>query len=103
MHSIAPSPWAFMRSRARSRRYFRMRSQLTRCCQSRPAIPKLAPICALAPEREVDGRSENEEKNMEALIESRTRARDDLFFARSARSAIPRTRFRLLTRVPGLG
>src|SRR5215210_6976323 len=44
MHSIAPRPCAFMRSRARSNRYFRIRSQLTRCCQSSPAIPKLAPM-----------------------------------------------------------
>src|ERR1700689_1860668 len=40
--SIAPRPWAFMRSRARSRRYLRIRSQLTRCCQSNPTLPKFA-------------------------------------------------------------
>src|SRR6184192_1093397 len=44
MHKIAPSPCAFMRSRARSSRYLRMRSQLTRCCQSRPPMPKFAPM-----------------------------------------------------------
>src|SRR5256886_13286595 len=31
-----------MRSRARSVRYFFKRSQLTRCCQSNPAMPKFA-------------------------------------------------------------
>src|SRR5712692_4665716 len=40
MRSIAPRLWAFMRSRARSSRYFRRRSQLIRCCQSTPAMPK---------------------------------------------------------------
>src|SRR5438067_3592986 len=44
MHRMAPSPCAFMRSRARSSRYLRMRSQLTRCCQSRPPMPKFAPM-----------------------------------------------------------
>src|SRR5215467_11014105 len=42
MHSIAPSPCAFIRWRARSRRYLRRRSQLTRCCQSNPTMPKFA-------------------------------------------------------------
>src|SRR4051812_9577408 len=47
MQSTAPSPCFFIISRARSVRYLRMRSQLTRCCQSRPAMPKFAPINAL--------------------------------------------------------
>src|SRR5438132_14385258 len=47
MHSTAPSPCFFIISRARSVRYLRMRSQLTRCCQSKPAMPKFAPINAL--------------------------------------------------------
>src|SRR6516225_9338095 len=42
MHSMAPRPCFFMRSRARSVRYFFIRSQLTRCCQSNPAMPKFA-------------------------------------------------------------
>src|SRR5262245_29519162 len=42
MSSIAPRPCAFIRSRARSSRYLRSRSQLTRCCQSTPTVPKLA-------------------------------------------------------------
>src|ERR1035437_3209688 len=42
MSSIAPSPWAFMRSRARSSRYLRSRSQLTRSCQSIPTMPTFA-------------------------------------------------------------
>src|SRR5262249_15183431 len=40
MHSMAPRPCFFMRSRARSVRYFFNRSQLTRCCQSNPGEPK---------------------------------------------------------------
>src|ERR1700722_5898537 len=44
MHSMAPSPCFFIISRARSIRYLRSRSQLTRCCQSMPAMPKFAPI-----------------------------------------------------------
>src|SRR5882724_12989869 len=47
MQSTAPSPCFFIISRARSVRYLRMRSQLTRCCQSKPAMPKFAPINAL--------------------------------------------------------
>ena len=50
-----------MRSRARSVRYFRSRSQLTRCCQSSPAIPKLAPMCAVSPRKVIDGAIEREE------------------------------------------
>src|SRR5215472_6259956 len=42
MHSMAPRPCSFMCSRARSVRYFFIRSQLTRCCQSNPAMPKFA-------------------------------------------------------------
>src|SRR5215831_4252722 len=42
MSSIAPSPAAFMRARARSRRYLRSRSQLMRCCQSSPTMPAFA-------------------------------------------------------------
>src|SRR5262245_11522772 len=42
MHSMAPRPCFFMCSRARSVRYFFSRSQLTRCCQSNPAMPKFA-------------------------------------------------------------
>src|SRR5713101_2924431 len=42
MRSSAPSPCAFIRSRARSSRYLRSRSQLTRCCQSTPTVPKFA-------------------------------------------------------------
>src|SRR5262245_34767878 len=42
MHSMAPRPCFFMRSRARSVRYFFKRSQLTRCCQTNPAMPKFA-------------------------------------------------------------
>src|SRR5499433_2553911 len=42
MHSMAPRPCFFMCSRARSVRYFFIRSQLTRCCQSNPAMPKFA-------------------------------------------------------------
>src|SRR5215468_331829 len=42
MHNMAPRPCFFMRSRARSVRYFFIRSQLTRCCQSNPAMPKFA-------------------------------------------------------------
>src|SRR5258708_8271446 len=42
MHSMAPRPCFFMCSRARSVRYFFNRSQLMRCCQSNPAMPKFA-------------------------------------------------------------
>src|SRR5688572_24375436 len=42
MGSIAPRPCAFSFSRARSSRSLRIRSPLTRCCQSSPAIPKFA-------------------------------------------------------------
>src|SRR2546425_4814757 len=42
MSSSAPSPWAFIRSRARSSRYFLSRSQLMRSCQSTPTMPKFA-------------------------------------------------------------
>src|SRR5262245_33942006 len=42
MHRSAPSLCFFIISRARSMRYSRMRSQLTRCCQSSPAMPKFA-------------------------------------------------------------
>src|SRR6476661_998485 len=42
MHSTAPRPCFFIIVRARSMRYSRMRSQLTRCCQSRPTVPKFA-------------------------------------------------------------
>src|SRR5580698_3693576 len=48
MQSTAPSPCFFIISRARSVRYLRRRSQLTRCCQSTPAMPKFAPM-ALSP------------------------------------------------------
>src|SRR5882762_11201173 len=44
MHSRAPRPCFFIISRARSVRYLRSRSQLTRCCQSKPAMPKFAPM-----------------------------------------------------------
>src|SRR5579863_7600739 len=44
MHSMAPRPCFFIIARARSVRYLRSRSQLTRCCQSMPAMPKFAPI-----------------------------------------------------------
>src|SRR5215475_774576 len=47
MQSMAPRPCFFIISRARSVRYLRSRSQLTRCCQSRPAMPKFAPIYAV--------------------------------------------------------
>src|SRR5262249_17890621 len=47
MRSSAPRLWAFIRSRARSSRYLRSRSQLTRCCQSTPTVPKFA----MAPSR----------------------------------------------------
>ena len=40
--SSAPRLCAFMRSRARSSRYLRSRSQFTRCCQSTPTVPKFA-------------------------------------------------------------
>src|SRR5579871_1966371 len=40
--SSAPSPCAFIRSRARASRYFRSRSQFTRSCQSSPTAPTLA-------------------------------------------------------------
>src|SRR6188768_1544078 len=72
MQSMAPRPWAFMRSRARSVRYFRRRSQLTRCCQSSPAIPKFAPMCALAPESEAS----NESGNGKAVHTERERVKD---------------------------
>src|SRR5262249_56861790 len=42
MHSMAPRRCFFIISRARSVRYFFSRSQLTRCCQSSPAMPKFA-------------------------------------------------------------
>src|SRR6266404_2458684 len=42
MQSMAPRPCFFMCSRARSVRYFFNRSQLMRCCQSNPAMPKFA-------------------------------------------------------------
>src|ERR1019366_10628610 len=42
MSSIAPSPWAFIRSRARSSRYLRSRSKFTRSCQSIPTMPTFA-------------------------------------------------------------
>src|SRR5580700_11042607 len=48
MQSTAPRPCFFIISRARSVRYLRSRSQLTRCCQSTPAMPKFAPM-ALSP------------------------------------------------------
>src|ERR1700685_1391767 len=48
MHSSAPTPCFFIISRARWVRYVRSRSQLTRCCQSSPAMPKFAPM-ALSP------------------------------------------------------
>src|SRR5262249_29235968 len=44
MQRIAPRPCFFIISRARSVRYLRRRSQLTRCCQSKPAMPKFAPM-----------------------------------------------------------
>src|SRR4030095_10711135 len=61
MHSMAPRPCFFMRSRARSVRYFFIRSQLTRCCQSNPAMPKFA-VPMVSPELKprgpvVDGNS----------------------------------------------
>src|SRR2546428_6918489 len=40
-----------MRSRARSSRYFRRRSQLTRCCQSTPTVPKFAMLATRDPVR----------------------------------------------------
>src|SRR5262245_22845735 len=46
---MAPRPCFFMRSRARSVRYFFIRSQLTRCCQSNPAMPKFA-VPMISPE-----------------------------------------------------
>src|SRR5262249_24336246 len=49
MHNMAPRPCFFMRSRARSVRYFFIRSQLTRCCQSNPAMPKFA-VPMISPE-----------------------------------------------------
>jgi ABC-type spermidine/putrescine transport system permease subunit II len=36
--------YPFIIVRARSMRYSRSRSQLTRCCQSRPVMPKFAPM-----------------------------------------------------------
>ncbi len=54
MQSTAPSPCFFIISRARSVRYFFIRSQLMRCCQSNPAMPKFAvpmeflPTCSRA-------------------------------------------------------
>src|SRR3989337_682024 len=42
MRRSAPRLGAFIRSRARSSRYVRSRSQLMRCCQSTPTVPKLA-------------------------------------------------------------
>src|ERR1700761_5924963 len=50
MHNSAPSLCFFIIARARSMRYSRRRSQLTRCCQSRPTVPKLAvPMKASTP------------------------------------------------------
>src|SRR6266851_4603460 len=42
MQSMAPRPCFFIIVRARSMRYLRSRSQLTRCCQSSPPMPKFA-------------------------------------------------------------
>src|SRR5579875_1576454 len=42
MHRIAPRPWRRIASRARPRRYSRMRAQLMRSCQSIPTVPNEA-------------------------------------------------------------
>src|SRR5262245_39913097 len=52
MQSKAPRPCFFIISRARSMRYSRSRFQLTRCCQSMPAMPKFAPM--LSSQRALD-------------------------------------------------
>ena len=49
MHSSAPRPCFFIIFRARSMRYSRSRSQLTRCCQSIPTMPKFAVPMAVLP------------------------------------------------------
>src|SRR6516164_1781626 len=59
MHSMAPRPCFFMCSRARSVRYFFIRSQLTRCCQSNPAMPKSA-VPMVSPELKPRGSAVDE-------------------------------------------
>ncbi|PYM73467.1 MAG: hypothetical protein DME03_15465 [Candidatus Rokuibacteriota bacterium] len=52
MRSSAPRLCAFIRSRARSSRYFRSRSQFTRSCQSTPTVPKFA-MAVLSSDRRI--------------------------------------------------
>src|SRR6516225_4244284 len=59
MHSMAPRPCFFICSRARSVRYFFIRSQLTRCCQSNPAMPKFA-VPMVSPELKPRGSAVDE-------------------------------------------